>query len=95
MHLTLDSNNLPSKGEYYEARINARSLGAMFYTARNVEDTLDYKMPKNNIDALASRPVVAYVALQFRHPPGPRCIEHQPSGGSGSGILRSHDPKRA
>lgn len=60
--ITLDSNNLPSEGEYYEARINARSLGAMFYTARNLEETLYHKMPANVIDALASRPVVAYVA---------------------------------
>ena len=60
--ITLDSNNLPSEGEYYEARINARSLGAMFYTARNLEETLFHKMPANVIDALGSRPVVAYVA---------------------------------
>eukprot|EP00571_Detonula_confervacea_P010161 CAMPEP_0172306794 /NCGR_PEP_ID=MMETSP1058-20130122/7788_1 /TAXON_ID=83371 /ORGANISM="Detonula confervacea, Strain CCMP 353" /LENGTH=751 /DNA_ID=CAMNT_0013018787 /DNA_START=67 /DNA_END=2322 /DNA_ORIENTATION=+ len=60
--ITLDSNNLPSDGEYYEARINARSLGAMFYTARNLEDTLFCKMPNNVIEALGSRPVVAYVA---------------------------------
>lgn len=60
--ITLDSNNLPGEGEYYEARINARSLGAMFYTARNLEDTLFSKMPNNVIEALGSRPVVAYVA---------------------------------
>ncbi|KAL7540278.1 hypothetical protein ACHAXR_009996 [Thalassiosira sp. AJA248-18] len=60
--ITLDSNNLPSEGEYYEARINARSLGAMFYTARNLEEKLYSKMPHNVIEALGSRPVVAYVA---------------------------------
>ncbi|KAL7547071.1 hypothetical protein ACHAWF_011399 [Thalassiosira exigua] len=59
--LTLDTNDLPSEGEYYEARINARSLGAMFYTARNLEETLFHKMPKNVVAALGSRPVVAYV----------------------------------
>ena len=61
--LTLDpTNNLPTDGEYYEARINARSLGTMFYTARNLEDTLYVKMANNVIEALNSRPVVAYVA---------------------------------
>jgi len=60
--IILDSNRLPSEGEYYEARINARSLGAMFYTARNLEETLYHKMPNNIIEALATRPVVAYVA---------------------------------
>ena len=60
--VTLDSNGLPSEGEYYEARINVRSLGAMFYTAHNLEETLFLKMPSNVTKALASRPVVAYVA---------------------------------
>jgi len=60
--ITLDSNGLPSEGEYYEARINARSLGAMFYTANNLEDTLFAKIPGNIISALGKRPVVAYVA---------------------------------
>lgn len=61
--LTLDpTNNLPTDGEYYEARINARSLGTMFYTARNLEDTLYVKMANNVIETLNSRPVVAYVA---------------------------------
>merc|ERR1711957_781052 len=32
MPIILDSNGLPSEGGYYEARINVRSLGAMFYT---------------------------------------------------------------
>lgn len=59
--ITLDSLNLPSEGEYYEARINAQSLGAMFYTARNLEETLYHKMPSNIIEALGSRPVVAFV----------------------------------
>jgi hypothetical protein len=56
--ITLDSNNLPSEGEYYEARIAARTLGAMFYSARNLENTLLYKMPNNVMEALGSRPVV-------------------------------------
>ena len=60
--ITLDSNNLPSEGEYYEARINARSLGAMFFTARNLEETLFTKLANNIIEALGSRPVVSYVA---------------------------------
>ena len=60
--ITLDSNNLPSEGEYYEARINAHSLGAMFFTARNLEDTLFTKLANNIIEALGSRPVVSYVA---------------------------------
>ena len=60
--ITLDQNNLPSEGEYYEARINSRSLGTMFYTARNVEDTLFSKMASNVTAALGSRPIVAYVA---------------------------------
>lgn len=60
--VALDSNGLPDDGEYYEARINARSLGAMFYTAHNLEETLYHKLSKNVIKALASRPVVAYVA---------------------------------
>lgn len=61
--IELDENYaLPKSGDYYEARINARSLGAMFYTARDLEDTLLYKMPTNVIDSMKSRPVVAYVA---------------------------------
>jgi len=60
--ITLDSNNLPSEGEYYECRVNSRTLGAMFYTSRNLENTLFYKMPANVTEALGSRPVVAYVA---------------------------------
>ena len=58
----LDTNNLPKQGDYYEARINARSLGAMFYTSRDLENTLLYHMPTNVIDSMASRPIVAYVA---------------------------------
>ena len=60
--IALDTNGLPSDGEYYEARINARSLGTMFYTARNLEDTLFLRVPNNVVEALGSRPVVAYVA---------------------------------
>ena len=60
--ITLDTNGLPSDGDYYEARINARSLGTMFYTARNLEDTLFLRVPNNVVEALGSRPVVAYVA---------------------------------
>jgi hypothetical protein len=58
----LDTNGLPKQGDYYEARINARSLGAMFYTARDLENTLLYHMPTNVIDSMKSRPIVAYVA---------------------------------
>jgi hypothetical protein len=60
--IELDTNSLPKQGDYYEARINARSLGAMFYTARDLENTLLYNMPTNVIDAMKSRPIVAYVA---------------------------------
>ena len=60
--IALDTNGLPSDGEYYEARINARSLGTMFYTARNLEDTLFLRVPNNVVEALGSRPVVSYVA---------------------------------
>ena len=60
--IALDTNGLPSDGEYYEARINAQSLGTMFYTARNLEDTLFLRVPNNVVEALGSRPVVAYVA---------------------------------
>ncbi|KAL3815423.1 hypothetical protein ACHAXA_009168 [Cyclostephanos tholiformis] len=60
--IKLDSNGLPSEGEYYEARINARSLGTMFYTARNLEETLFLRVPNNVIEALGQRPVVSYVA---------------------------------
>lgn len=60
--IELDQNSLPKAGEYYEARINAKSLGAMFYTARDLEDTLLYHMPTNVIDAMGTRPIVAYVA---------------------------------
>eukprot|EP00956_Cyclotella_meneghiniana_P001554 scaffold1758_cov40-Cyclotella_meneghiniana.AAC.3 len=60
--IELDTNGLPKQGDYYEARINARSLGAMFYTARDLENTLLYNMPTNVIDSLKSRPIVAYVA---------------------------------
>ena len=60
--IELDQNSLPKTGEYYECRINAKSLGAMFYTARDLEDSLLYQMPTNVIDAMAKRPVVAYVA---------------------------------
>jgi len=59
---SLDSNGLPTDGEYYEARIGARSLGVMFYTAREVKDTLLQKVPFNVIEAMASRPIVSYVA---------------------------------
>lgn len=59
--IELDTNGLPKQGDYYEARINARSLGAMFYTARDLENTLLYNMPTNVIDSLKSRPIVAYV----------------------------------
>jgi hypothetical protein len=59
--ITLDSNNLPSEGEYYEVRIAARTLGAMFYTSRNLESTLFYKMPSNILQALGSRPVVVRI----------------------------------
>merc|ERR1711957_73754 len=62
MPIIPDSNGLPSEGGYYEARINVRSLGAMFYTSHNLEGTLYRKMPQNVVKALASRPVVAYVA---------------------------------
>ncbi len=61
--ITLDSNNLPSDGEYYEARISARTLGAMFYSPRNLQNTLLYKMPNNVLEALGSRPVV----VSFSH----------------------------
>jgi hypothetical protein len=60
--IKLDSNGLPLEGEYYEARINARSLGTMFYTARNLEETLFLRVPNNVIEALGHRPVVSYVA---------------------------------
>ena len=60
--IELDTNHLPKQGDYYEARINARSLGAMFYTSRDLENTLLYHMPTNVIDSMASRPIVAYVA---------------------------------
>jgi len=60
--IELDQNSLPKAGEYYDARINAKSLGAMFYTARDLEDTLLYHMPTNVIDAMGTRPIVAYVA---------------------------------
>ena len=60
--IELDTNGLPKQGDYYEARVSARSLGAMFYTARDLEDTLLYHMPTNVIDSLKTRPVVAYVA---------------------------------
>eukprot|EP00984_Skeletonema_dohrnii_P021231 scaffold10547_cov85-Skeletonema_dohrnii-CCMP3373.AAC.1 len=60
--LSLDSNGLPSDGEYYEARVGARSLGVMFYTAREVKDSLLQKVPSNMIEAMASRPIVSYVA---------------------------------
>jgi hypothetical protein len=60
--LSLDSNGLPSDGEYYEARVGARSLGVMFYTAREIKDTLLQKVPSNLVDAMASRPIVSYVA---------------------------------
>jgi len=60
--LSLDSNGLPTDGEYYEARVGARSLGVMFYTAREVKDSLLQKVPSNMIEAMASRPIVSYVA---------------------------------
>lgn len=60
--ISLDTNGLPSDGEYYEARINARSLGAIFYTSRNIEETLFLKLPNNVIEAFGQRPIVAYVA---------------------------------
>jgi len=60
--VSLDTNGLPTDGDYYEARINARSLGVMFYTAREVKDTLLQKVPPNVVEAIASRPIVAYVA---------------------------------
>jgi hypothetical protein len=59
--INLDSNNLPSDGEYYEVRITARTLGAMFYSARNLENSLLYKMPNNVLEALGSRPVVVRI----------------------------------
>lgn len=60
--LDLDSNGLPNDGEYYEARVCASSLGVMFYTAREVKDSLLQKIPSNMIEALGSRPIVSYVA---------------------------------
>ena len=60
--ITLDSNGLPADGEYYEARVCARSLGVMFYTAREVKDSLLQKVPRNAIEAMGSRPIVSYVA---------------------------------
>jgi hypothetical protein len=64
--ITLDSNNLPSEGEYYEARITARTLGAMFYSPRNLQNTLLYKMPNNILESLGSRPMVVCLPLGKR-----------------------------
>lgn len=60
--LSLDSNGLPNHGEYYEARVSSRSLGVMFYTAREVKNSLLQKVPRNMIEAMGSRPIVSYVA---------------------------------
>ena len=60
--VSLDSNGLPSDGEYYEARVGARSLGVMFYTARELKDSLLQNVPRNVIEAMGVRPIVAYVA---------------------------------
>mmetsp|Transcript_9290 Transcript_9290/g.15291 ORF Transcript_9290/g.15291 Transcript_9290/m.15291 type:complete len:755 (-) Transcript_9290:49-2313(-) len=60
--VSLDSNGLPADGEYYEVRIGARSLGVMFYTAREMKDSLLQKVPRKAIEAMGSRPIVSYVA---------------------------------
>lgn len=60
--LSLDSNGLPTDGEYYEARVGARSLGVMFYTAREIKDSLLQNVPTNAIEAMGTRPIVSYVA---------------------------------
>ena len=60
--LSLDSNGLPADGEYYEARVGARSLGVMFYTAREIKGSLLQNVPSNVIEAMGTRPIVSYVA---------------------------------
>ena len=57
-----DTLGLPTTGEYYEARIAARTLGAMFYTPSDLKDDLLSAVPPNVVSSLANRPVVSYIA---------------------------------
>ncbi|EJK62212.1 hypothetical protein THAOC_17186, partial [Thalassiosira oceanica] len=57
-----DTLGLPTTGEYYEARIAARTLGAMFYTPSDLSDDLLSRVPPNVVASLGDRPVVSYIA---------------------------------
>ena len=57
-----DTLGLPTAGEYYEARIAARTLGAMFYTPSDLKGDLFSRVPPNVIASLGNRPVVSYIA---------------------------------
>ena len=58
--LELDSRGLPSKGEYYQARISTQMLGAIFSSARELRSTLFSAASEQIVNAIGDRPVVSF-----------------------------------
>jgi hypothetical protein len=58
--LQLDSNSLPSGGEYYKARVTTPLIGAIFSSASELRCTLFSSAPPSFVDAIGIRPVVSF-----------------------------------
>lgn len=58
--LLLDANNLPTKGEYYTARVTKPLLGAIFSSGRELRNTLYSSASDQIVDAIGDRPVVSF-----------------------------------
>jgi hypothetical protein len=53
--------DLPSGGEYYDARIFTPTLGVMFFKPQELTDSLFLNTDRNIVDKLNERPVVAFI----------------------------------
>jgi PDZ domain len=53
--------DLPPGGEWYDARIFTPTLGVMFFKPQELTDSLFLNTDRETVDALAERPVVAFI----------------------------------
>lgn len=53
--------NLPSGGEWYDARIFTPTLGVMFFKPQELTDSLFLNTDRSIVDSLDERPVVAFI----------------------------------
>mmetsp|Transcript_23576 Transcript_23576/g.46993 ORF Transcript_23576/g.46993 Transcript_23576/m.46993 type:complete len:682 (-) Transcript_23576:331-2376(-) len=58
--LLLDANNLPTRGEYYTARVTKPLLGAIFSSGQELRNTLYSSASDRIVDAIGDRPVVSF-----------------------------------